>query len=156
MADPAEEYALGDGAPSVRFLAWRDALVAADRLGPIADLARRRRRPAPPPPPSGLRPAAPRGGYSGRMGRGDLYSQVLEDAVFALSAGETSQPVVSERGVHILHVSEADEEGRVVSQIFFPLEITEEDVQRAEAALRAGGARAKRYGHVGSGGRGAA
>ncbi len=86
-------------------------------------------------------PAASRGGRIGRVSQGTLFSQTLEDAVFSMNVGETSPPVVSERGVHLLRVDAADEEGRTVSQIFFPLELTEEDVERARG--RAGVAHAR-------------
>ena len=39
MADPSEEHALGDAAPSGLFTAWQDALGEAIGLGPLADLA---------------------------------------------------------------------------------------------------------------------
>jgi len=76
-------------------------------------------------------PMASRGGRIGKLKRGDMYSQTLEDAVFSMTAGQTSPPIVSERGVHIMHVDAAAEDSRDVSQIFFPLEITEQDVERA-------------------------
>jgi parvulin-like peptidyl-prolyl isomerase len=50
-----------------------------------------------------------------------------------MKAGETSPPVVSERGVHILHLDAVDGERRTISQIFYPLEIGEADVARARA-----------------------
>lgn len=82
-------------------------------------------------------PMAANGGRVGPIERGDLYSQALEDAVFSLPVGQVSQPVVSERGVHIMRVDAADGETREVSQIFFPLTITEEDVARARAHAEA-------------------
>ena len=79
-------------------------------------------------------PNAARGGLVGRVREGDLFSPGLERAVFELGLGETSQPVVSERGIHILHVDEVGESGRVFSQIFFPIDVTAEDIERARAA----------------------
>lgn len=90
---------------------------------PFADVARRHSE----------GPAASRGGRLGRIKRGDLFSRALEDAVFQLHVGETSPPVVSERGLHILHLDAVDGDAREVSQIFFPIEITEADVARAKA-----------------------
>jgi len=82
-------------------------------------------------------PMAAAGGKIGPIKRGELYSQALEDAVFSLPVGQVSQPVVSERGVHVMRVDAADGETREVSQIFFPLTITEEDVARARARAEA-------------------
>ena len=46
--------------------------------------------------------------------RYDLFilSPHLDDAVFSLPVGQVSQPVVSERGVHIMRVDAADGETR--------------------------------------------
>ncbi len=82
-------------------------------------------------------PMAARGGKIGNLKRGDLYSKALEDAVFSMTVGQTSSPIVSERGVHIMHVNAADADTRDVSQIFYPLEITEQDVDRARTKAEA-------------------
>lgn len=76
-------------------------------------------------------PGASRGGRLGRFRPGDLKSGVLEEVIFSLEAGGTSQPVVTEQGLHIIHLDSVSEDGREVSQIFFPLVITEDDVARA-------------------------
>jgi peptidyl-prolyl cis-trans isomerase SurA len=86
-------------------------------------------------------PAAARGGRLGTIRPGDLKSAVLEDVIFSLEAGETSQPVVTESGLHVVHLDTVVEGGREVSQIFFPLTITEEDVARARAEAEAAHAR---------------
>ncbi len=86
-------------------------------------------------------PGAARGGRLGTIRPGDLKSAVLEDAIFSLEAGETSQPVVTESGLHIVHLDAFLEGGREVSQIFFPLTITEEDVARAREEADAAYAR---------------
>ncbi|MBU0742915.1 peptidylprolyl isomerase [bacterium] len=78
-------------------------------------------------------PGASRGGKLGTIRPGDLKSAMLEDVIFSLDEGETSQPVVTERGLHILRLDAVGEGGREVSQIFFPLIITEQDVARARA-----------------------
>ena len=86
-------------------------------------------------------PNASRGGRLGRIGRGDLRSAVLEDAIYSLESGETSQPVVTEQGLHVVHVDAITAEGRDVSQIFLPLTLSEEDVARARAQADAAHAR---------------
>ena len=86
-------------------------------------------------------PGAEHGGRIGTIRPGDLKSGVLEDVIFSLEAGETSQPVVTENGLHIIHVDAFVEGGREVSQIFFPLVITEADVARARTAAEAAHAR---------------
>jgi peptidyl-prolyl cis-trans isomerase SurA len=80
-------------------------------------------------------PNAARGGAIGVVGRGDLFDANLEEAVFALAEGEVSDPVVSARGVHILRLDAIRDSGRAISQIFFPMEVTERDVE--EARLKA-------------------
>jgi len=86
-------------------------------------------------------PGASRGGRLGTIRPGDLKSTVLEDVIFSLAEGETSQPVVTENGLHVVHVDAVLEGGREVRQIFFPLEITEADVARARDEARAAHAR---------------
>ncbi len=107
-----------------------EALAALGKGEPFADVARRLSQ----------GPAAPKGGLIGTVRRGDLFSEQLEQVVFSLREGETSQPVVSERGVHILHVDAVTPEGRVVRQIFFPVQVGQADIdrarQRAEQARR--------------------
>jgi len=86
-------------------------------------------------------PGAGAGGRIGLVRQGELFSRALEDAVFSLQEGETSQPVVTERGLHVVHVDKVGEEGREISQIFFPIEVTEDDVARARAEAEAAHAR---------------
>ena len=81
------------------------------------------------------------GGRIGLVRPGDLFSRALEDAVFSLQEGETGQPVVTERGLHIVHVDKVGPEGREISQIFFPIAVTEADVARARAEAEAARAR---------------
>ncbi len=86
-------------------------------------------------------PGAGAGGRIGLVRPGELFSRALEDAVFSLQEGETSQPVVTERGLHVVHVDKVGEEGREISQIFFPIEVTEDDVARSRAEAEAAHAR---------------
>lgn len=86
-------------------------------------------------------PNRERGGSLGTLRRGDLYDRRLEEAVFALGAGETSRPIVTERGLHVMHVDAIEGEGRVVSQIFFPIQVTAADVDAARARADAAHAR---------------
>ncbi|MHB8079695.1 MAG: peptidylprolyl isomerase [Candidatus Krumholzibacteriia bacterium] len=86
-------------------------------------------------------PNRERGGSLGTLRRGDLDDRRLEEAVFALGAGETSRPIVTERGLHIMHVDSVEGDARVVSQIFFPIQITAADV--AAASARADSAHAR-------------
>ena len=87
-------------------------------------------------------PNATRGGVIGVVAKGDLFDPSVDQAVFALAVGEVSQPVVSSRGVHILRV-DALKEGnrRALSQIYFPLDVTREDVNRAQEEIEAARAR---------------
>ncbi len=80
-------------------------------------------------------PNAARGGEIGVVKRGDLFDRVLEATVFELDAGEVSQPVVSSRGVHIIRLDAILERGRAISQVFFPMDITEADVARVRERI---------------------
>jgi len=81
-------------------------------------------------------PNAARGGAIGVVSPGDLFDPNLDRTAFNLSLGQVSDPVVSSRGVHLLRVDSIDEKGRrAISQIFFPIEITEADVQAARAKI---------------------
>jgi peptidyl-prolyl cis-trans isomerase SurA len=42
-----------------------------------------------------------------------------------------SQPIISQRGVHIVRLDAISEQGRALSQIFFPMEVAEDDIERA-------------------------
>jgi peptidyl-prolyl cis-trans isomerase SurA len=78
-------------------------------------------------------PSATRGGQVGSITRGDLFSKQLEDVIFSLSEGDISQAVVTERGVHVVKLDKIDGESRTFSQVFLPIEITDDDVARARA-----------------------
>lgn len=83
-------------------------------------------------------PNARRGGRIGAVKPGDLFDRALEQAVAQLSVGEVSTPVVSSRGVHILTVESVEADGaKVISQIFYPVEISDADVEIARARIEA-------------------
>jgi peptidyl-prolyl cis-trans isomerase SurA len=77
-------------------------------------------------------PNAKRGGSIGVVQKGDLFDANLEQEAFSLGVGEVSPPVVTQRGVHILRVDAVEPDGsRALSQIFFPLQVKQEDVDAA-------------------------
>ncbi len=83
-------------------------------------------------------PNASRGGAVGVVGPGDLFDSSLDRAVFSLLVGQVSDPVISSRGVHLLLVNSVQPNGkRALSQIFFPIEITEADMKLAEDQIKA-------------------
>nr|MEE4268882.1 peptidylprolyl isomerase [Candidatus Krumholzibacteria bacterium] len=93
---------------------------------PFADVARQ----------LSMGPNAARGGAIGTLAPGDLFDPNLDRAAFALAAGQVSEPVVSTRGVHLLRVDAVQPDGRrAISQIFFPIEITEADMNAAKARM---------------------
>lgn len=83
-------------------------------------------------------PNAQRGGRIGAVRPGDLFDRVLNQTLADLEPGQISQPVVSSRGVHLLYVDEVTGDGRkVLSQVFYPIEVTEQDVQASRARIEA-------------------
>ncbi len=87
-------------------------------------------------------PNAGRGGQVGVVAPGDLFDSNLDRAVFALSLGEVSEPVVSTRGVHLLRLDSVHDDGRrAISQVFLPIEVSQEDVDEAKARIDASRAR---------------
>jgi len=83
-------------------------------------------------------PNAGRGGEVGVVSPGDLFDPNLDRAVFALQLGEISDPVVSSRGVHLLKLdSVRPDGGRAISQIFLPIQVTQEDVDLAKSEIEA-------------------
>jgi peptidyl-prolyl cis-trans isomerase SurA len=87
-------------------------------------------------------PNAQRGGEVGIVSPGDLFDPILDRAVFALDVGQVSDPVVSTRGVHLLRLDSVTEDGRrAISQVFLPIEVAQEDVDAAQAAIQAARAR---------------
>jgi len=81
-------------------------------------------------------PNASRGGAIGLVAPGDLFEPALDRAVFALDFGEISQPVVTSRGVHLMRVDAIQDDGkRAISQIFLPIEVTQQDVDDAAAVI---------------------
>ncbi len=81
-------------------------------------------------------PNASRGGAIGLVGPGDLFDPALDRAIFSLPVGQVSDPVISSRGVHLLLVNSIASDGkRALSQIFLPIEVTEEDMKIAEKQI---------------------
>ncbi|MFH2054143.1 MAG: peptidylprolyl isomerase [bacterium] len=82
-------------------------------------------------------PAASRGGRIGSFGPGELFDPALNNAAFKLPVGQVSEPIVSARGVHLVRVDAVEEDGRrTLSQIFLPITVTQEDIDRAEQKIR--------------------
>jgi peptidyl-prolyl cis-trans isomerase SurA len=87
-------------------------------------------------------PNAKRGGEVGVVAPGDLFDPNLDRAVFALSLGEVSQPVVSSVGVHLIRLDSVQDDGRrAISQVFLPIEVAQEDVDAARSDIDAARAR---------------
>lgn len=83
-------------------------------------------------------PNASRGGRIGAVKPGDLFDRVLNQTLAELPVGQVSQPVVSSRGVHLLLVEAENPDGsKVLSQIFYPIEVTEADVAAARQRIMA-------------------
>lgn len=81
-------------------------------------------------------PNASRGGAVGVVAPGDLFDPALDRAVFSLDIGQVSDPVISSRGVHLLLVNSEQTDGRrALSQVFLPIEVSEEDMQMAKAQI---------------------
>jgi len=81
-------------------------------------------------------PNAGRGGEVGVVAPGDLFDANLDRAVFALSVGQVSGPVVSSRGVHLLRLDSVTAEGRrAISQVFLPIEVAQKDVDAARIVI---------------------
>ena len=87
-------------------------------------------------------PNAQRGGIVGVVSPGDLFDENLDRAVFAMQLGEVSGPVVSSRGVHLMRLDSIQEGNRrAISQVFLPIEVTQADVDDAEAGIKQAKAR---------------
>ena len=87
-------------------------------------------------------PNAQRGGIVGVVSPGDLFDENLDLAVFAMQLGEVSDPVVSSRGVHLMRLDSIQEGNRrAISQVFLPIEVTQADVDDAEAGIHQAKAR---------------
>ncbi len=81
-------------------------------------------------------PNAKRGGIVGVVAPGDLFDPNLDQAVFALSIAEISDPVVSSMGVHLVRLDSVQDDGRrAISQIFMPIEVAQEDIDSAQIAI---------------------
>jgi peptidyl-prolyl cis-trans isomerase SurA len=80
-------------------------------------------------------PNANRGGLVGTFGRGDLFSPVLEEALWQMSPGQISPPINTELGVHVLQLVERDAGSVTFRQILLRVDITEQN--QADARQRA-------------------
>jgi peptidyl-prolyl cis-trans isomerase SurA len=76
-------------------------------------------------------PNASNGGLVGTFGRGDLFSPVVENALWSMSPGQISPPINTELGVHILQLVERDATSVNFRQILLRIDITEENQQQA-------------------------
>ncbi|MFT5784206.1 MAG: peptidyl-prolyl cis-trans isomerase SurA, partial [Candidatus Krumholzibacteriia bacterium] len=67
---------------------------------------------------------------------GDLFDANLDRIVFAMEVGQVSEPVVTGRGVHLVHL-DAIQEGnrRAISQVFLPIEVSQADVDDAKSKI---------------------
>ncbi len=83
-------------------------------------------------------PGAKKGGHFGTVAKGELFDPALDNAVFSLSVGQVSEPVVSSRGVHLLRLDAIEADGRrTLSQIFLPISVAKEDVEAARVRCAA-------------------
>jgi len=83
-------------------------------------------------------PNAKRGGIVGVVSTGDLFDANLDRVAFTLNVGQVSEPVVSSRGVHLLRLDSVQEgDRRAISQIFLPIDVTQADVDNAQAEIEA-------------------
>jgi len=76
-------------------------------------------------------PNASRGGLVGRFARGDLFSPVIENALWAMPVGQVSPPINTELGIHILELLDRDADTVNFRQILLRVEITETNQQAA-------------------------
>ena len=78
-------------------------------------------------------PSAKNGGSLGYMNLGDLDNPVFEDAVRELTVGETSAPVLTEYGYHIIKLEDVDGDRVLVRHILVRVECSEDDIARTGA-----------------------
>ena len=81
-------------------------------------------------------PAAPRGGDMGTFSLGDIAIPAIAQALANLAAGELSDLVVSEQGLHLLKMEERQGNQVHFRQIFFSLPLGQADQDRARALAR--------------------
>ncbi len=81
-------------------------------------------------------PNAQRGGVVGVVSPGDLFDANLDRAVFALAVGQVSEPIVTSRGVHLVHLDAIQEDNRrAISQVFLPIDVSQADVDDARTKI---------------------
>jgi len=89
-------------------------------------------------------PNAARGGLVGEdFGRGDLFSPLLEDIAWRLPLGEVSRPIQTELGVHLVRVTERDDNALTLYQIMIRAALTAENHEEARRAAAAVAERAR-------------
>lgn len=75
-------------------------------------------------------PNASRGGLVGRFSRGDLFSPVIEETLWAMEPGTISAPINTELGIHVLQLVDRDATTVNFRQILLRVNLSEEN-QRA-------------------------
>jgi len=78
-------------------------------------------------------PNASRGGLVGSFSRGDLFSPVIEDALWSMSPGQISPPINTELGVHLLQLVERDATSVTFRQILLRVDISEQNHEQARS-----------------------
>lgn len=81
-------------------------------------------------------PSGPQGGNLGRFGKGDLDPS-FEEAVFALTPGDISQPVRTRFGYHLIRLDEIDPERKWAGVHHILFSIVPSKVDEAKAMKRA-------------------
>ena len=81
-------------------------------------------------------PNASRGGLVGRFNRGDLFSPVIEEALWTMSVGEISPAINTEIGIHVLQLIDRDDTSVNFRQILVRVDISEDDQDVARERAR--------------------
>ncbi len=76
-------------------------------------------------------PNASNGGLVGRFSRGDLFSPVIEEALWTMSVGEISPPINTELGIHVLLLVDRDDTSVNFRQVLLLINVSEEDLDAA-------------------------
>ena len=81
-------------------------------------------------------PNASRGGLVGSFSRGDLFSPVIEEALWSMEPGSISAPINTELGIHVLQLVDRDATSVNFRQILLRVNISEENQQAARDRAR--------------------